>query len=157
MHTLFYRATSLLAGIALGLLLSTPARSNDDPLVDIYKLPVWIDAVARVCPWQSSAGQGYIRLVRTDRNGHHGLYLQWIRKGIAGTLTQPISTIPVAELESDYLVRITMPKAQLEQHSCGLSARAESVISERRYQFEFIVKGPGDYSLSVTQLLDGGL
>jgi hypothetical protein len=159
MHTFSCRAVSPLAAVAmsLGLTISAQATSNDDPLVDVYKLPVWIDGVTRVCPWKSAAGQGYVRLIRTDRNSHHGLYLQWIRKGIAGATTQATSTILVEELESDYLVRMEMPQAQLEPNACRLSALAESITTERRYQFDFVVKGPGDYTLSVTHLLEGGL
>lgn len=133
------------------------AEVNDDPLAEIYKLPVWIDQVSRVCPWKSTAGEGYIRLIRTDLNSHHGLYLQWIRKGIAGSPTQATSTLQVEELENQYHVRLQMPSAELKPDACHLTALGESISSERRYRFDFILKGPGDYRLNVTHLLEGGL
>ncbi len=156
-----YRFRNLRLTIA-GLLLATAGvmqaeTVSDDPLAEIYKLPVWIDQVSRVCPWKSTAGAGYIRLIRTDRNSHHGLYIQWVRKGIAGAPTQATSTVQVEELEQRYQVRLTMPQAQLQPDSCHLTALAEAISNERRYQLDFILKGPGDYKLEVTHLLEGGL
>lgn len=131
--------------------------AEEDPMTDVYKMPVWIDGVSRVCPWKSAAGEGYIRVVRTDLNSHHGLFLQWVRKGIAGTPTQPTSTIEVEELNNEYQVRMQMPEASLSPDACHLKALAESVSSERRYEFELVLKGPGQYALNVTRLLEGGL
>ncbi|MAK90149.1 MAG: hypothetical protein CMI13_02785 [Oleibacter sp.] len=137
---------------------SVSAPAEDDKLAkDIYKLPVAINAVSRVCPWRSNAGQGYIRLIRTDALAGHHLYLQWIRRGIAGSPTQATSTVAVKELMSDYEVKFDMPQARLGQDACMLSAIGEDVTSERRYRFDFVLKGPGDYKLGVTHLLEGGL
>ncbi|MAD46809.1 MAG: hypothetical protein CMI02_10060 [Oceanospirillaceae bacterium] len=140
------------------LVIARPAGAADDKLMtQIYKLPVEINAVSRVCPWRSKAGQGYIRLIRTDALTGHRLYLQWVRRGIAGAPTQATSTVPVQELEEDYEVRIEMPAATLGPHACKLSAIGEDITSERRYRFDFTLKGPGDYKLGVTHLLEGGL
>lgn len=127
------------------------------PFAGVYKMPVWIDQVQRVCPWKSDAGEGYIRVVRTNFKGPHGIYLQWIRKGIAGSETQAISTVRVKELEEQYQVRLQMPQPELSSAACHLTALAESIITDRRYKMEFIVKGPGDYQLLVTSMLQGGL
>ncbi|WP_430462119.1 hypothetical protein ACQUQU_04835 [Thalassolituus sp. LLYu03] len=144
--------------IVLTLVATAPqALAEDDPLTDVYKLPVWIDGLERVCPWKSSAGEGYIRVVRTDMNSHHGLYLQWVRKGIAGAPTQATSTVLVEELEKQYQVRLQMPSARLSSDACHLGMLGESITTERRYQFELVLKGPGNYTLNVTHLLEGGL
>jgi len=128
-----------------------------NPLTQVYKLPVWINGVTRVCPWRSNAGQGYIRVIRGDTLAGHSLYLQWVRKGIAEAPTQATSTVEVEELRDDYQVRIEMPVAKLGPHSCSLSAVGEDITSERRYRFDFTLKGPGNYRLEVTHLLEGGL
>ena len=150
---MLYRISGAL--LALGLMCS--AQADDDPLAEVYKMPVWVDAVARVCPWKSAAGEGYIRIIRTDMNSRHGLYLQWVRKGIAGAPTQATSTMLVKELEQQYQVRLQMPEQHLSSDACHLTSLAESISTERRYQFELILKGPGDYTLKATQMLEGGL
>lgn len=133
------------------------AEGETWPFAGVYKMPVWIDQVQRVCPWKSEAGEGYIRVVRTNFKGPHGIYLQWIRKGIAGSETQAISTVRIKELEEQYQVHLQMPQPELSSAACHLTALAESIITDRRYQMEFIVKGPGDYQLLVTSMLQGGL
>lgn len=132
------------------------AEGETWPFAGVYKMPVWIDQVQRVCPWKSEAGEGYIRVVRTNFNGPHGIYLQWIRKGIAGSETQAISTVLVKELEEQYQVRLQMPQPELSSEACHLTALAESIITDRRYKMEFIVKGAGNYQLLVTSMLQGG-
>lgn len=131
--------------------------SPADRLDVIYKIPAWIDQTKRVCPWKSKAGQGYLRFIRTEELGQHGVYLQWIRKGIAGTPAKAVSTLWVEELESDFQVHIAMPSVTLENRQCVLTSMAEDITTERRYQMIFIIKGPGEYQLQVTRLYDGSL
>jgi hypothetical protein len=50
-----------------------------------------------------------------------------------------------------------MPQPQLSPDACHLTAMAESIITDRRYKMELVVKGPGEYQLLVTSLLQGGL
>ena len=133
------------------------ANNNATPLKDVYKLPVWVDQVQRVCPWKSKAGSGYVRMIRTEVDGRHGLFLQWVRKGIAGAPTQPTSTVLVEELTHEFPVRLEMPKAKLLPNSCQLSATAENINTERRYMMTFTLKGPGSYDMQVTRLYEGGL
>ncbi len=133
------------------------AEGETWPFAGVYKMPVWVDQVQSVCPWKSDAGEGYIRIIRTNMKGLHGIYLQWIRKGIAGSETQAISTVLVEELEGQYQVHLQMPSPQLRADACHLTALAESIITDRRYKMEFVVKGPGDYRLLVTSMLQGGL
>ncbi|MCA6060769.1 hypothetical protein HUF18_13345 [Thalassolituus sp. ST750PaO-4] len=154
----------LLAFLALPALATDAGMQNEAaaegetwPFAGVYKMPVWIDQVQRVCPWKSDAGEGYIRVVRTNVKGPHGIYLQWIRKGIAGSETQAISTVRVEELEGQYQVHLQMPQPQLSPDACHLTALAESIITDRRYKMELVVKGPGEYQLLVTSLLQGGL
>lgn len=154
----------LLAFLALPALATDAGMQNEVaaegetwPFAGVYKMPVWIDQVQRVCPWKSDAGEGYIRVVRTNVKGPHGIYLQWIRKGIAGSETQAISTVRVEELEGQYQVHLQMPQPQLSPDACHLTAMAESIITDRRYKMELVVKGPGEYQLLVTSLLQGGL
>lgn len=140
------------------LIIAFPVFANNaTPLKDVYKLPVWIDQVQRVCPWKSKAGSGYIRVIRTETEGRHGLFLQWIRKGIAGAPTQSTSTILVEELTHEFPVRLEMPKASLLPDSCQLSSTAENINTERRYMMNFTLRGPGSYDLQVTRLYEGGL
>lgn len=146
----------LLCIFAWSLIASTQADNNEE-LTTIYKLPVWMDQVKRVCPWKSASGEGYIRVIRTETAGRHQLYLQWIRKGIAGSPTQPISTIQVEELAGELAVRIEMPEASLEPGFCQLVARAENISTERRYNISLVVKGPGKYDLQTTMLYNGNL
>lgn len=143
---------------AIALALSSMAWAEHRPnYPDVYKLPAWVDQVQRVCPWRSQAGEGYIRVMRTEYEGRHGLYLQWIRKGIAGSPTQATSTVLVKELDQDYHVKLMMPEAKLSKNTCELTALGESMLNERRYQFHFTLKGPGDYQFRATHLLEGGL
>jgi len=147
---------SLLCIFALAATFAVQADNNEE-LEAIYKLPVWMDQVKRVCPWKSPSGEGYIRVIRTEAAGRHQLYLQWIRKGIAGSPTQPISTIQVEELAKELAVKIQMPKATLEPGYCQLTARAENISTERRYDMLMILKGPGKYELQTTMLYNGNL
>jgi hypothetical protein len=129
-----------------------------DALPDAYQLPIWVDAVVKVCPWKSESAEGYIRLIRREHDdGHHSLFVQWIRKGIAGADTAPVSTLAVEELESQYMVRMELPTAVLGRDACRLIARAEDMVDERRYEFDFLLRGPGELTVNVTRKMDGGV
>ncbi|WP_419811012.1 hypothetical protein [Bacterioplanoides sp.] len=130
---------------------------ENEVLKAVYKMPVWMDQVQRMCPWKSSDGEGYVRVIRTEQAGRHQLYLQWIRKGIAGSPTQAVSTVQVEELAQDLAVKIQMPKPSLEPGFCKLTARAENIITERRYDMTLLLKGPGTYELNTTTLFSGTL
>lgn len=146
----------VLTALLLLTALITRAESNEE-LKTVYKLPIWIDQVKRVCPWKSQDGEGYIRILRTETGGRHQLYLQWIRKGIAGSPTQAISTVQVEELAKDLAVKIEMPAAHLDPGQCRLTARAENITTERRYDMVILAKGPGKYELQTTMLYNGNL
>lgn len=137
---------------------SKTGRVSDQALVGIYQMPVWIDAVRRVCPWRSADAEGDIRLIRKlNDDGSHGFFVQWLRKGLLGAPTEAVSTLAVEELSTDYLVRIEMPKPQLSRDACLLKAIAEDMMNERRYEFTLILKGPGDMQVQVTRMLGGGV
>ncbi|AHK17523.1 hypothetical protein [Thalassolituus oleivorans] len=126
-------------------------------ITESYVMPVWVDQVQRVCPWRSNAGEGYIRLIRSEHDGRHGIILQWIRKGIAGAPTQAISTIAVTELDTTYQVRVKMPEPELSDYACYLTAMGEDMMTEQRYKFDWILKGPGEYEFHATHMLNGGM
>jgi len=133
-----------------------PAVSHEALLEQVYKMPAWVDQVTRVCPWQSNEGQGYVRVVRTEQGGRHQLFFQWIRKGMAGTPTQAISTVQVEELAGELAVKVELPRAQLHEQHCQLKARAENLTSERRYMLTFYLIRPGEYKLSLAGLYSVG-
>lgn len=143
--------------ILLSLVCLQVTGKENEQLAAIYKLPVWLDQAQRVCPWKSREGEGYIRVIRTETDGRHQLYLQWIRKGMAGTPTQAISTIQVEELAQDIAFRVEMPKAALHPGHCKMSARAEDVLTERRYDLLFTLTAAGEYLLEMTILYRGNL
>ena len=137
---------------------SKAGRVSDQALVGTYQIPVWIDAVRRVCPWRSADAEGDIRLIRKlNDDGSHGLFVQWLRKGLLGAPTEAVSTLAVEELSTDHLVRIEMPKPQLSRDACKLTAIAEDMMNERRYEFSLILKGPGDMQVQVPRMLGGGV
>lgn len=129
-----------------------------DALSEAYQMPVWVDAVKEVCPWKSSDAEGYIRLIRREHeDGSHGLFVQWLRKGIAGEPTEAVSTLAVETLDNDYLVRMEMPEPTLGRDACRLKALAEDMINERRYEFDLLLRGPGEMQVNVTRMLGGGV
>ena len=131
---------------------------SKDALSEAYVMPVWVDAVTQVCPWKSEDAEGYIRLIRKKNDdGSHGLFVQWLRKGIAGAPTAAVSTLAVEPLEKDYLVRIEMPQPTLARDACRLKAMAEDMMNERRYEFDLLLRGPGDMQVNITRMLGGGV
>ena len=149
----------LFAGLVLALSYSVFSFSAyaeaDDEMPVIYKLPVWVDAVTEVCPWKSSSAEGYIRLIRTEKeDGRNGLYVQWIRAGIAGRPAEAVSTLAVTQLEKDYMVRMAVPEPQLSRTACHLTADAEDMMNERRYRCDLMLKGPGKLEFSAMRLYD---
>jgi hypothetical protein len=144
--------------VALTFQLISVVAARADALPEVYQLPVWVDAVVKVCPWKSESAEGYIRLIRREHDdGHHGLYVQWIREGIAGAPTEAVSTLAVEELDSEYMVRMELPTAVLGRDACRLKARAEDMVNERRYEFDFLLRGPGELTVNVTRKMDGGV
>ncbi len=126
-----------------------------DELTEVYRLPLWVDGVAEVCPWKSPSAQGYIRLIRSEKgDGRNSLYVQWVRSGLVDRPAEAVSTLAVELLESEYMVRLTMPEPQLSRTACLLSAMGEDMINERRYRFDLVLKGPGKMDVSVTRLYD---
>ena len=49
---------------ALTFQLMSVVAARADALTEVYQLPVWVDAVVKVCPWKSESAEGYIRLIR---------------------------------------------------------------------------------------------
>jgi len=127
-------------------------------LPEAYVMPVWVDAVTEVCPWRSPSAEGYIRLIRREHDdGSHGLFVQWIRKGIAGEPAEAVSTLAVEALEKELMVRIEMPSPTLGRDACRLKSFGEDMINERRYELDLLVRGPGDMQVHITRMLDGGV
>ena len=85
------------------------------------------------------------------------MYVQWIREGIAGAPTEAVSTLAVEELDREYMVRMELPTAVLGRDACRLKARAEDMVNERRYEFDFLLRGPGELTVNVTRKMDGGV
>lgn len=125
---------------------------NSD-LAPVYKMPVWVERVESFCPWKSKDGEGYVRVVRTERHGRHQLFLQWIQKGGTTATDKVLSTRSVEELENDYIVRLEMPKAMLNPKSCELTTMADSLNNSQRFRFKVVLREPGNYMLQVTQVL----
>lgn len=129
-----------------------------EALTDAYQMPVWVDAVTEVCPWKSESAEGYIRLIRREHDdGSHGLFVQWIRQGLVGAPAEAVSTLAVEALENEYMVRLELPIATLGRDACRLKARAEDRVNERRYEFDFLLRGPGDMTVNVTRKMGGGV
>lgn len=145
--------------VLLSMLLSVNAMAQpgDEQLKALYKLPVWIAESQRVCPWKTEAAEGYVRIIRTEQLGQHRLFLQWIRKGIAGGPTEAVSTVAVSQLESQFQVRTQLPKPK-KPGSCELYALAEDIHSERRYEmfYQLSQSQPGHYQLDVVHKLRTG-
>lgn len=143
----------------LSLCLILPASADGltpQELTDAYRMPVWVDAVTEVCPWKSLSAEGYIRLIRREHDdGSHGLFVQWIRKGVAGEPAEAVSTLAVEELERALMVRIDMPVTELGRDACRLRSFAHDMINERRYVLDLLVRGPGELQVNVTRMLDG--
>ena len=130
---------------------------GDNKLKAIYRIPAWVAETHRVCPWQLEGGEGYVRLVRTEVDGRHELYIQWIRKGIVGSDSAAISTLRVDELSTDYAVKMEVPAATDRSAPCELTALAEDILTERRYKLNLHIMAPGEYRLGVTHMMMGGL
>ena len=121
-------------------------------------MPVWVDAVTEVCPWKSPSAEGYIRLIRREHDdGSHGLYVQWIRKGIAGEPAEAVSTLAVEELDQQLMLRLEMPQPTLARDACRLKSFGEDMVNERRYELDMLVRGPGELQVNITRKLDGGV
>ena len=131
--------------LALTLPVAAGEGKTPEELTDAYRLPVWIDAVTQVCPWKSPSAEGYIRLIRREHDdGSHGLFVQWVRKGIAGQPSEAVSTLAVEELEHDFMVKLEMPEQTLARDACRLKSFGQDMINERRYEFDLLVRGPGE-------------
>ncbi|WP_369857579.1 hypothetical protein [Candidatus Thalassolituus haligoni] len=141
--------------VAIAVVAETPFGPGD--FAGIYRLPVMIDTVVSVCPWKSASGSGYVRVIRTRGPTGHGLYLQWIRFGVAGSEAEVISTRSIEELATEFDVAVEMPVAQLEKDHCLLQSQAEDSVNGRRYRLDIRVGAPGDYQFAVTRHLSGGL
>jgi hypothetical protein len=55
------------------------------------------------------------------------------------------------------MVRMELPIAVLGRDACRLKARAEDMVNERRYEFDFLLRGPGELTVNVTRKMDGGV
>ncbi|MGB1092767.1 MAG: hypothetical protein ACPGYX_11635 [Oceanobacter sp.] len=152
----------LIAGLILSGIATTASskdtsqKGNSQRFAAVYKLPVWIESVASYCRWKSPVGSGVVRLIRTREHIGQGMYLQWIRYGLNVSETVPVSTVQVEELGSHYKLVYELPKEQLGQNDCTLTATAEDAVTEQRYKLEVTLKRPGEYQLDVTRKLTGG-
>ncbi len=141
----------LLLMISSGKLLADPAFSA------VYKMPADIEWADSLCPWKSATETGYLRLVRSRDDDRHRLLVQWIRKSMNEQPDEAVSTRVIDELDQLYRVRLQPPQAQLHPDHCELNMVAEDVDSERRYQLQLRLKGPGEYRLMVIEKLPGDL
>ena len=129
---------------------------GDEQFQQVYQLPVWIDSVVSTCNWKTEGGSGFVRVIRTTESFGHGLYLQWVRYGIAGGEAKAVSTVVVEELWQDLSVRFEMPTAEFGKGYCQLNSMAESTSSELRYELILKVGAPGKYQLDVVRHLKSG-
>ncbi|TNC91886.1 MAG: hypothetical protein CSH36_07335 [Thalassolituus sp.] len=145
-----------LSALAQGVAAQPPQATGE--LAEAYVMPVWVDAVTEVCPWKSPSAEGYIRLIRREHDdGSHGLYVQWIRKGIAGEPAEAVSTLAVEELDQQLMLRLEMPQPTLARDACRLKSFGEDMVNERRYELDMLVRGPGELQVNITRKLDGGV
>jgi len=145
--------TALAAGAKT---VEAPLQGKSTQYQQVYKLPAWIDAVISTCRWKTEGGSGYVRVIRTHETFGHGLYLQWMRFGLAGEPPLGVATVQVEELWRDIAVRFEMPTTEFRKDHCLLQSMAESTLSEQRMKLALKVRGPGDYELGVTRQLKSG-
>lgn len=150
----------ILASLLAVLLVSTAATravAEDLQIKEFYKMSPNIQHVRQICPWRSATSSGTIRLMQTEEKGAHRLYVQWLRKGIAGTPAAPLSTISIEEINDDHYFRFDLPDGRLMAGACSVETIMEDMVDERRFRLTLYLSGPGKYEIHLTQLLDGGL
>jgi len=133
------------------------AVAEDARLKEFYKMSPSIQQVRQICPWRSATTEGTIRLMKIEVGGAHHLYVQWLRKGIAGTAEAPLSTIGIEEINVDHYYRFELPKGRLMAGACSVETIMEDIIDERRFRLTLYLMGPGKYEVHLTRLLDGGI
>ncbi|WP_221798252.1 hypothetical protein [Oceanobacter mangrovi] len=129
---------------------------SDGHYQDIYQLPVWIEAAASYCRWKSAGGSGYVRVIQTREAPGQGMYLQWIRHGIAGGADEAVSTLAITELTGKQALQYQMPTETLGRGQCTLNALAQGVEDGRRYDIELVLKAPGDYQYRLVKHMNAG-
>lgn len=148
--------SALITGLLGLMLLSSSAKVLADPAFDaVYKMPMEIEWVDSLCPWKSATETGYLRLVRSRDDNRHRLLVQWLRKRTEDAPGEVVSTRFIEELDQQYALRLQTPQVQLHPDHCELTMAAEDVDSERRYQLQLRLKGPGEYRLVVIEKLPG--
>ena len=118
------------------------------------KMSPAVESIKQVCPWRSANAQGVIRLMKVDEKGAHKLYVQWLRKGIAGTADLPMSTVAVSEINDHNYYRFNLPEGRLLSGACSIDTIMEDIVNERRFRLTVHLMGPGDYKAHISSLLD---
>ncbi len=143
--------------LVLVVAIASKAVAEDVRLKEFYKMSPTIQQVRQICPWRSSTTQGTIRLMKIEEGGAHRLYVQWLRKGIAGTAEAPLSTIGIEEINVDHYYRFELPEGRLMAGACSVETIMEDIVDERRFRLTLYLMGPGKYEVHLTRLLDGGI
>ena len=136
---------------------AAPAKP-DLGLRAVYKMPAVISLVSQVCPWRSKRARGNIRLVRTEQQGVHQLYVQWMRQGGKNGKggDEAVSTIAILELNQETYYRFEMPQGRLIPGACELKAELVDVRNQRQFSMTLYLKGAGKYQYQITRKLLGG-
>ncbi|NRA24858.1 MAG: hypothetical protein HRU08_10380 [Oleispira sp.] len=145
-----------LFALFLPLAIVNQSYGEDLKLKEFYKMSPNIQTIKQMCPWRSTNAQGTIRLMQVEDKGAHRLYVQWLRQGIAGTETMPISTIGIEEINDDHYYRFDLPEGRLMAGACSVETIMEDILDERRFRLTLYLLGPGKYEYNIARLLDGG-
>jgi hypothetical protein len=148
---------TMILALFLSATLATHAVADDVRLKEFYKMSPNIQHIRQICPWRSATTEGTIRLMQVEAEGAHRLYVQWLRKGIAGTAHAPLSTIGIEEINVDHYFRFDLPEGRLMAGACSVETIMEDIVDERRFRLTLYLMGPGKYEVHMTRLLDGGI
>ncbi len=134
----------------------TPSvEAEKSPYEIIENLPQWVQEVTSVCPWRSAADehqQGYIRLIRAEKEGANQLYIQWMQK-LPPNKDKALVTRVIKEIEQGPRLAIELPVQQLHSRFCKLTAYARSLENNNNYRISLKIEEPGAYQFELIQVL----
>lgn len=121
----------------------------------IHRLPPWVQEVTSVCPWRSKTDkeqQGYIRLIRTQKEGGNELYIQWIQR-IPPKKDEAMATRKVVEVTQGPALIIELPEQELHSRFCTLTAYARRLDNNADFRIKLKIQEPGEYEYERIQVL----
>lgn len=130
-------------------------ETKKTPYEVIDNLPQWVDEVTSVCPWRSASDehqQGYVRLIRTKKEGANHLYVQWMQK-LPPNKDVALATRMIEEIAQGPKLAIEFPEQQLHSRFCKLTAYARSLENNNNYRISLKVEEPGKYQFELVQVL----